>query len=174
MAHQNATGDSILDLLVLWRGAPGWFIGHGGARGGVAGGSTGPDGVEVLTSRIHYGEVDLELVFDPQARIVQLEGRSIPLGDANVLLIDEVDGPHGPAFAGARRVEPTIPESGRRIDLVLRRSTELLEYLRCDARLGDQAAQEQMEFLCAQIMGRCDARLANPRLQVMLDASCRR
>jgi hypothetical protein len=53
-------------------------------------------------------------------------------------------------------------------------SHELLEYLRCDVRLPDPTAQEQMAFLCAQVFGRCDVRLTNPALQAMLDASCLR
>ncbi len=165
--HQDETGAAQLDLLVLWRGSPGWFT-RGGGGGGS--GSRGRDDTVVLTMRIQYGDVDLELVFDPVARMAQLDERQIPLGDANVILIDAVD--TLPQVVGTTRVESTIPESGRRIEMVLRRSNELLEYLRCDVRLSDPNAQEQMEFLCAQILGRCDARLANPTLQAMLDASC--
>ena len=170
--HQDETGAAQLDLLVLWRGSPGWFTRGGGGGGGGGSGSRGRDDRVVLTMQIRYGDVDLELVFDPVARMAQLDERQIPLGDANVILIDAVD--TLPQVVGTTRVESTIPESGRRIEMVLRRSNELLEYLRCDVRLSDPNAQEQMEFLCAQILGRCDARLANPTLQAMLDASCLR
>ena len=169
--HRDETGAAQMDLLVLWRGSPGWFM-RGDRGGGGGGGSTRPDGTTVLTTRIRYGAVDLELRFDPASRTAHLGERQIALGEANVILIDAVDGQ--PQVMGTRRVEPTIPQNGLRIELVLRRSNELLEYLRCDARLTDQKAQEQMELLCAQVFGRCDARLANPTLQTMLDLSCLR
>ena len=128
--HQDETGAAQLDLLVLWRGSPGWFTQGGGGGGG---GSRGPDDTVVLTMRIQYGDVDLELGFDPVARTAQLDERQIPLGDANVILIGQVD--TLPQVVETTRVESTIPESGRRIEMVLRRSNELLEYLRCDVRL---------------------------------------
>lgn len=172
ISHRDETGAARLDLLVLWRGSPGWFIQDGRGGGGSAGGSSSRDGATVLTTRIHYGGVDLELRFDPLSRTAQVGGHQIALGDANVILLDAVDSLL--RVVGTRRVEPTIPESGRRIELVLRRSSELLEYLRCDVRLPDPKAQEQMEFLCAQVLGRCDVRLENPTLQAMLDVSCLR
>ena len=170
ISHQE-TGTVQLDLLVLWRGSPGWFMENGRGGGGSAGGSSSRDGTTVLSTRIRYGRIDLELRFDPVSRMAQVGEHQVPLGDANVILLDAVD--TLPQVVGTRRVEPSIPESGRRIELVLRRSSELLEYLRCDVRLLDPKAQEQMEFLCAQVLGRCDVRLANPTLQAMLDASCR-
>jgi hypothetical protein len=172
ISHQDESGTSQLDLLVLWRGAPGWFMqGEGGGAGGGVG-SLGANGASVFTSRIRYGYVDVALVFDSLARNVQVNGREIALGDANVILLDGVDAALGPQVFGTHRVEPTIPEGERRIEMVLRRSTELLDYLRCDVRLPDPNAQEQMEFLCAQVLGKCEVRLTNAVLQRMLEASC--
>ena len=168
LAHQDEAGGAQLDLLVLWRGSPGWFL-DGGASGGGGGGSVDRDGTIRLTSRINYGEVSLEVDFDPDRRLVGLGQEQMPLGDANVLLVDDVD--TNPHMMTTRRVDPVIPD-GRRIEVLLRTSAELLDYLQCDVVLPDPAAQAQMEFLCAQTLGQCDARLSNPALQAMLDASC--
>jgi hypothetical protein len=167
LSHPDKSGELQLDLLVLWRGSPGWFAAAGGGGGG--GMMSQGRGASALQSlRVHYGDVDLELAVHPE-RVAVFQDGEISLGAANVILIDTVD--TSPQVVGTTQVDPTIPDSGR-IEFVLRRSPELVEYLDCEARVADPSLQEQTEFLCAQVLGRCDARLANPTLQAMLEASC--
>lgn len=81
-----------LELLVLWRGTPGWFMrsdggestsgsmGPPGQSGGVAG-ERGP-----VVHQISFGGLKLVLRFDPQTRSAQIQDREISLSDANVIL----------------------------------------------------------------------------------------
>jgi hypothetical protein len=167
LSHPDESGAMQLDLLVLWRGSPGWFaVAEGGA--GERGGG-GMESQAVRSLRLRYGDIDLGLEFRPETRVVVFLGEELVLGEANVVLVDAVD--TSPHVIETTQVGSTIPDAGR-IELLLRRSPELVEYLDCEARVADPSLQEQMEFLCAQVLGRCDAQLANPTLQAMLELSC--
>ena len=105
-----------LQLLVLWRGTPGWMIKKPLAPNwlGTFGGRT-PS--EPLTTEIHLGVVDLNLSFDAIAHQVSTGGRDIPLhGDDNVVLVDGVDvfvvgGQLPPYIDGTLHVDPHFDAS---------------------------------------------------------------
>ncbi|HEX8272276.1 MAG TPA: hypothetical protein VF615_06460 [Longimicrobiaceae bacterium] len=79
-----------LALLVLWRGAPNWAAGVGGA--GTSGGAEdGP-----IRQWRRSGTALTEWETDPARRIVRVAGREVALGDDNVLLVDSADGTAGP------------------------------------------------------------------------------
>src|SRR5262245_60951053 len=65
-------GRGELELMVLWRGAPGWFMRGGGqTSGGSSGGGGGTDGAgreAVRTQWISQGGVTLNLRFEPKSR----------------------------------------------------------------------------------------------------------
>jgi hypothetical protein len=148
LSHQETSDVAALDLLVLWRGTPGWFM--KGSSKGVTGSGTGA----VSVQHIRYGGLDLTLEFDRETRIARIQGRGIPLQDANVILVDQVDSPEGLQIIGARQVDPQFGKLPEDIGPILRRSAELVSYLRCDVRLPDAEVQEMMDLLCARILGR--------------------
>jgi hypothetical protein len=118
-----------LELLVLWRGAPGWYLSSGqrservGERGGV------------LDATIAYGGVTLDLLFNPHESTVSLQGatRSLPTG-TNVLLVDEVDARSGPRIVDTLVVPtdgPVDPRAGT-LAPFLKRSPAMVAFLQCN------------------------------------------
>ena len=139
-------GKEILELLVLWRGTPGWFRQPGGV--GDSGGDPGSH-----HTWLKYGVVDLSLDFDETTRRVTLQGRDrITLGTNNVLLIDEVDGPHGPRIVDTFAIAGTMPGSVGQIAPLLRDSARIMAFLRCDAG-KDSPQWARLQTLCLQNVG---------------------
>ena len=137
-----------LDLLVLWRGTPGWFLRAGGSGGGGGDGPGGP-----YQTWIVRGALKLTLDFDPSKRIAIVQGTSLDLADDNVVFMDDVDSPTGPRVVTTMRVPRAMPGSAGQIGLVLRESSEIMSFLRCDAKPQDGRGQALLERLCLQNIG---------------------
>jgi hypothetical protein len=154
--RSEPSGGWALDLLVLWRGTPGWFM-AGGGSGSSGGGASPPSaghgqrGTEV--QHISFGGLSLELRFDPGTSTAQIQDEVISLQDANVILVDEVDSAKGLRIAGTVRVDPQLPGSPGEIEAIVRRSPELFSFLRCDTRLPDPQAQQMIDLRCARMRG---------------------
>src|SRR6185503_5800483 len=139
----DATG-AALELLVLWRGAPGWFLGTDGSRTVTREEAIGGrhDGDRrVLVHLASFGAHVLQLRFDRAARLVNLQGIDVSLGDANVVLVDRVDNPSGPVISGTERVEWKVERLPVPLRPLLRSSPKLHEFLRCDTSLTDPKVQ---------------------------------
>jgi hypothetical protein len=119
-----------LDLLVLWRGAPGWFI--QGSRGHESGGGDSSGRVSVHVER---GGVVLDLTLDTQKRVAQIGKKRVALGDANVVLVDAVDVPDGLTVVGTGTVDPRIEGLPTGVYDALRGVPDLVPFLRCEAKL---------------------------------------
>src|SRR5262245_60153417 len=119
--HRETSGSYGLDLLVLWRGSPGWPLRGGGH--GSSGGGEGMTGRRGMT--IRYGTLSFHAALVPGAGLCQIEGKDVPLGDHNVVLVDDVDEAAGPRIVKTLRIDPSIPEPTR-IELAIRRSPELV------------------------------------------------
>ena len=102
-----------VSLLVLWRGSPGWFM-KPGPRGGGGGGRTGRRSV-----RLEYGGLDLRVELDEANNAIWVQNKAVPLQppDSNVLLVDFVDDSKGPVVIKTLRIEPSLPEGDRRLNL---------------------------------------------------------
>ncbi len=118
-----------LELLVLWRGAPGWYLSSGqrSARFGERGGA--------IETTISYGPVTLNLAFNADNSTVWLQGttRSLPTG-TNVLLVDDVATSSGPRIVDTLAVPsdgPVDPRAGT-LAPFLKRSPAMLAFLQCD------------------------------------------
>src|SRR5262245_59733843 len=84
-----------LELVVLWRGSPGWFL--QGSRRGASGGESGG----IFSGTLNYGGRELRLSFERDRRTASIQGKSVTLPEnANVILVDNVDREAGPAVAG--------------------------------------------------------------------------
>jgi hypothetical protein len=158
-----------LQMLVLWRGSPGWF-----ARGSGGSSSSGGGDGRRYHSTIRRGDLQLQAEFDTETRLVTIsqaplvalsqsttiqtatiKSTQINLGDRNVILVDEVDDPKGPQIVGTVRIDPALPP-GRTplpIDDILRRSPEIVSFLRCDTRMPDPLLQQMVEIVCARVLG---------------------
>lgn len=89
MCVVDATGQGRLELLVLWRGSPGWFRkSTGGASGSGAGGTmAGGPSPMIRSEWISQGGINLTVRFDPAARKAWIQEKEIALDDANVVLV---------------------------------------------------------------------------------------
>jgi hypothetical protein len=147
VARYGSDGAQQLELLVLWRGTPGWYLRGSGSS------SSGGGGANSFNSSIGYGGLDLRLELQYQPRVANIQGTRVELRDDNVIFVDFVD-TKGPTVVGTLRVDPALPQAdGRipRIDEVLGRSAEIVKFLRCDAELPDPRGQGAIERICKQL-----------------------
>lgn len=162
MGVVDMAGRGTLQLLILWRGSPGWFR-QGGGSG--SGGSMGPGPSLIRSEWISQGGLNLTVRFDPAARKVWIQDREIALNDANVVLVDGVDSPAGPQVVRTLRIGPEYettmvpaPYGGPMgpgpqmraqpvpVHTFIRRSPELIAFLQCDATVTGLQPYEQQVF----------------------------
>lgn len=136
-----------LELLVLWRGRPGWFLEGSGHRSG--GGGSG----DVQTATLEYAGLQLSVTFDRQRRVATVDRRELALRDQNVILVDGVDGPVHIRRISLERVDPAMTSDSPRLSGVLRRSEAVLQFLQCDLKVPQAAAQPTIDMLCSQVRG---------------------
>ena len=137
----RAGDEEVLDLLIAWRGKPGWFQQRGMGRSGGGGRRTFAVGVNGrpgtgLKGRVSdyatYNDVTIAFDADFDAGTVAIGDETVPLKGVNALLIDQVDGA-GAAAAPARFwIEPRLPLGGDVHLALARRSRQLRQFLRCD------------------------------------------
>jgi hypothetical protein len=152
VTHYGADGAHVLDLLVLWRGTPGWFMANTSGAGTSGGGRTG-----FYQTTIRYGGLELQLSFDGAARTAHIQGKPVKLGDDNVILVDHVNSAEGPQVASTLRVEPDVPagEGTRpRVEEVVRRAPEIVDFLQCGAVLPGGKNQALIDRLCTMMLGK--------------------
>jgi hypothetical protein len=145
IAERTGTGPERLQVLVLWRGAPGWFLRPGGVSGGGSGGR--------YEATLRYGDVQLTLGYDSARRVATVHGKIIEMAEDNVVFVDDVGAPTGPRVTGMTRVESAMPGSAGQIGLVLRQSPAIMSFLRCEVTSPDVRVQARLEGLCLQNIG---------------------
>ncbi len=161
MCRIEQDGRGELELLLLWRGRPGWMRSGDGNTGGASasggGGSLGSGRGAPLTRTAWFsqGGVSFQIRFEPQAGRLWIQDREVALNGGNAVLVDDVDSANGPQVVRTLRVDPafvpsrapTLPQE------FIRRSPELVEFLRCDVPLtGLQPYEQQVfEMMCAAV-----------------------
>jgi hypothetical protein len=155
-----------LQLLVLWRGKPGWFTagdpdGRSG-RSSWAGSRTGPRTPYMAEAR--YGSISLGVTLLPETRVATIGPTEVSLGHDNVILVDRVD-LNGGAVVETLYVDPVaVPRLERHTPRpfiepqeFIRRSARLRAYLQCDTTLtglSDKSVQQMMKMLCLGVQER--------------------
>ena len=135
-----------LELLVLWRGAPGWFLAGQGHR------SSGGGSPDAWSASVEYAGIPLSVSFNRTTRVAVVQSRTMTLpADVNVLLVDGVDGPDGTLTVTTAFVDPAMPASGNPMPPLLRRSDRLVEFLQCGLNVPQASAQRMIDMLCAQV-----------------------
>ena len=130
----HRVGDTyLLDLLVLWRGTPGWFATGNGGHGFVGGGQFGHE-----RRTITYAGTVISVEFDDDKGTVKLLDRELSLKDTNVVLLDDTD--RAPRAFETRWIDPQIVTSGEPVAAVVRRNPDLFQYLQCGADVPDDPA----------------------------------
>ena len=145
---RDGSNRSELDLVVIWRGAPGWFLSsqRGSQQGESSGGRAG-----LFWTAIKFGDLRLDLSLTSTPRVVSIQDRSLPIPDKNVVLVDHADNPTNHEIVSTLTIDPTFVD--QRIGPVLGRSPEIVAFLRCDVRLG-RPVDGALQKLCADIIGR--------------------
>jgi hypothetical protein len=169
LASVDASGRGTLQLMILWRGTPGWFMRGDGGSSSSGGGSIGAGAAMMYSFSLSQGGIELNARFDPSARKLWVQDKEIALDDANVVLVDAVDSPAGPQVVRTLRIDPefettmepppyAVPGRGPQlrprpmpVQTFIRRSPELIEFLQCDAPLPGLKPYEQQMFdsMCA-------------------------
>lgn len=117
-----------LDLLVIWRGQPGWYRG-GGQRSGSGGGS----GRTFHSSEI-FGAVQLDVEFDFASRRAVVGGHRVSVGANDVVLVDRIE-TGKLEIVRLLSIDRKLPDAYPDIFPLLARSPDIVSYLRCDTRL---------------------------------------
>ena len=150
-ARHAGDAPSELQLLVLWRGAPGWFTKPDREGSKESGSSSSAGGApKRASSRIEMAGIVLEVELDVARRHARVGSHEIDLGESNVVLVDGVDEKDGFRVAGLLRVDPAFPSSP---DLapVLSRSAEVVAFLRCETSLEDPPLDAMLHATCARL-----------------------
>ena len=111
-----------IELLVLWRDAPGWL--------NVPQSASYSGGKGTFRASLQYGAIRLDFSYDRPCRTVRIENVVVPLSPGqNVIMVDDVDhssgGPAITAFAVELRVDGKNPS----LASVLGRSSEIVSFL---------------------------------------------
>ena len=164
---RGATGplEVTLVALVLWRGAPGWFLPSEADANAAAyfqaGSVDRPDfGPETVARFGPRGGHVLEMAWNSETRVMRVQGMDVALGDDNVILVDGAGSAEGMRVVGTSRVAETRFTQGDYAALI-HQSDELRDYLRCElplpeAKPSDAAEQYLMNVLRGQFGRTCE------------------
>jgi hypothetical protein len=142
------TRERNIELIVLWRGGPGWF-----GRGDHAGSSGGSGAHGALTTRLDYGGIKLALVYNDRTRTATVQGRTVPLADnANVILVDGVDAAGGPTSIERAVLNTWLDSPNPTLASVFSRSPEVVAFLRCDVGTQSEIATRMVnQLVCDEL-----------------------
>jgi hypothetical protein len=117
-----------IELIIFWRGKPGWFFGpEHTSMGGSA---------DTLSGVVQYGPVQLEYSFDRRSRATVIEKQRIELSpSANAILVDTVDDPAGAKVVGTASIPGRYETPATPLAPVFAQSRGVVEFLRCDVPL---------------------------------------
>ena len=118
-----------------------------GARGSGGGGLGA-----TRTARVSYAGLELLAELELQPRAVRIQGKSATLkpADANVILVDEVEGANLRVVATLKIDATMTPD--KQIEPLLKRSPELVKFLNCDQKLDIPSVQSQVVERSCQIV----------------------
>jgi hypothetical protein len=125
-------GDNeIVDLLVLWRGKPGWFQRNGTGRSGGAGSRSFGAGTNgVVSHSQYYGEVTIAFRADFDIGSATIGQSTIRLNHINTIVVDDVDSVW--RITNTRLPDPTLPLVGDWNLVLAKRSREFVRDLQCN------------------------------------------
>lgn len=133
-------GRPTIDLIVLWRGQPGW------QRATPRRQSSG-DGANQFVSSVEYGPVSLTVTFDRASRKALINTIEVDLRDDRIILVDDVD--------SRLKVVGTLPLAadltGDFIASAIRQSAPAVQFLQCDLNSPAVANSPVFTRLCARV-----------------------
>jgi len=126
--HQG--DNEIVDLLVLWRGKPGWFQRNGTGRAGGGGSRSFGAGTNgVVSHSQYYGDVTIAFRADFDTGAVTIGQSTIKLDHINTIVVDDVDRTW--RITNTRWTDPALALVGDWNLALAKRSPELVRELQC-------------------------------------------
>ena len=126
---------SKLEVLVLWRGQPSWYMGQGGGGSSASGRSIGAPGSTGSTwmNTATYGNVQLSVSANFSTSVLVVQGQTFDLRRANVIFMDAIDAPSGPVVTATFRIDAQVPTftSPDILTPLLNAMPDLRAFLRC-------------------------------------------
>jgi ketosteroid isomerase-like protein len=137
---------SAVDLLVIWRGTPGWFMtpDYQASRGG-----SGPLFDGTLFFGGHLFNWDINFI----SRIAHVAGSRLDLKDRNIVLVDGIDAPTGPRIVKILKVEEELSADSPDVRPRVWRIPGIAAYLQCDQRFADARVQMLHGLACSPLTG---------------------
>ena len=137
---------SAVDLLVLWRGQPGWFMvpDYQASTGG-----SGPLFDGTLFFAGHLFNWDINFV----TRIAHIAGSRLDLKERNVVLVDGIDASAGPRIVKTLKVDENPSVDFPAVGPLVWRIPELAAFLQCDQRFADAKVQMLHGLACTPVTG---------------------
>jgi hypothetical protein len=130
--HRQGTNE-LLDLLIVWRGSPGWFQNRHLGGGGGGGSTEFGGGTKGRVARHQaYGDVTISFDANFEANTVTIGDQTAALGRVNTIVVDNVDRPGVYQISAKRWTAPRLPLGGDVNLALVQRSRELLNDLQCD------------------------------------------
>jgi hypothetical protein len=148
--------NQVLDLVILWRGTPGWFQRRGSRGGGGSAVSGGMTNGRVSQYRT-YGDVTIAFDADFDANVVVIGQSTIQLNGVNAILVDHVDADW--LVAATPWIDPHLPLSGDWNLALARRSADFRRALLCEvpmpaAPAAYRAVQPTVVTVCEKLRER--------------------
>ena len=136
-----------IEMLILWRGAPGWFFAPEHSQGGGNG--------TIVSGMVEYGPVRLDYSYDRSQRVLKIGDREVVLSAGqNVVLVDEVERSGG-------RVVKTLAMDFRfdspnpTLASILGPSIDVVAFLRCEVSGPQPLVQAKLNaMVCDDLKSR--------------------
>jgi hypothetical protein len=131
-----AGAQQALDLLIMWRGSPGWFQRRekGASDDDVTREFANSEGTRVAQYRT-FAEVTVGFDADFAARTVTIDGETLSLTHDNAIVVDHVDIPHMRRVVTTYRVETILPLSDDANLILARMSARVRAAFQCTPHL---------------------------------------
>jgi hypothetical protein len=135
LAQRRGKNRPDFEVLILWRGSPGWrevssFSGSG-TESMAPCRSGGRQQLGPYESALRVGDVTLEFRLDRARNEIQIARRTLSLSEANVILVDSIDARLGaPRVAATLKLNLVLPDGVKEISDTLKSHPEIASMLR--------------------------------------------
>ena len=158
-SHREGDNE-LVDLLIAWRGQPGWFGDGASGGGGTRRFGAGTKGH--VSQSAYYNDVTLAFDADFDAGTAMIGDLTVTLRGVNVILIDQVERANAKPRPATLWIEPRLP-LGRDVNLLMtQRSPELQKFLRCEVPMPAPSptrptlSRGAIVTVCEKLQGRRD------------------
>jgi hypothetical protein len=138
--------DTVLDLLIVWRGEPGWFQRRGPGPHGSSGSRLSGPGVKgVVSHSSFYGDVAIAFDANFDTRMATIARTTLRLDRVNTVVVDEVEA--AGRVTATRWTEPALPLVGDWNLALAKRSSDFARDLQCDIPMPPPPPWPQVPIL---------------------------